>query len=148
MRNLFGVIAMGITIGTLAIGADQGRRLKECPIALPDTGVMVTDTSDGIMVSFMTSPVYVMELQRRVERWSNLKNLTADAAKFQDHMIAGNVRYRPTFSGARLTFVPSNPARLTEFRMLVRMHVEEMEKGYCSPMENMMQSMNKLPPET
>jgi hypothetical protein len=56
---------------------------------------------------------------------------------------AGTVTYEATMEGAKLTLTPRDPAKLAEFRTQVRAHVEKMQKGECSMMQDMMQGMMK-----
>jgi hypothetical protein len=119
----------------------QMQMMKECPMSLPGIQAAVSDTSTGVMLTFTAAAENVAELQRRVERWANMRQLMAEMPRFQDHMIAGEVKYEAIPNGARLAFTPANPVRLEEFRMQVRTHVEQMTKGHCPMMENMMQGM-------
>jgi hypothetical protein len=54
------------------------------------------------------------------------------------HMIAGTVKYEALPTGARLTLKPNDASKLKEFREQVRSHAEQMKKGDCSMMQDMM----------
>jgi len=56
----------------------------------------------------------------------------------QQQMIAGTVKYEALPTGARLTLKPNDSSKLKEFREQVRTRVEQMKKGDCSMMQNMM----------
>ena len=64
-------------------------------------------------------------------------------AMMQGQMMPGTVKYEAIENGAKLTLTPKDPAKLAEFRAQVRAHVEKMQKGECSMMQDMMQGMMK-----
>ena len=63
------------------------------------------------------------------------------AAMMQGQNMPGTVKYEAIENGARLTLTPKDATKLAEFRKDVRAHVERMQKGECSMMQDMMQGM-------
>jgi len=103
---------------------------QDCPMKVAGAEVAVTDTDDGIAVTFTTKTGDVDELRKRVERMAT--------------MYAGTAKYEAIPAGARVTLTPKDPAKLADFRKQVRSHVERMTKeGSCSMMQEMMQGMMK-----
>lgn len=119
--------------------------MMNCPMSLQGTSVAVADTPTGVTVSLTTKPENVAELRRRVEQMAAMHTPGASSppsdAMMQGHMMPGTVKYEAIENGARLTLSPRDPAKLAEFRKQVRAHVERMQKGECSMMEDMMQGM-------
>jgi hypothetical protein len=123
-------------------GSMQG--MMTCPMNLQGTTVVVADTPAGIAVSLTTKPENVTELRKRVEQMAAMHSgESTSQAMMQGQMMPGTVKYEPIPEGARLTLTPKDPARLAEFRTQVRAHVEKMQKGECSMMQDMMQGMMK-----
>ena len=123
-------------------GAMQG--MMSCPMNLQGTTVAVSDTPTGVAVSLSTKPENVTELRKRVEQMAAMHSGDSTSqAMMQGQMMPGTVKYEPISNGARITLTPKDPARLAEFRTQVRTHVEKMQKGECSMMQDMMQGMMK-----
>jgi hypothetical protein len=116
--------------------------MMNCPMNLKGTTVAAVDTKDGVAVSFTTNAENVAELRQRVERMAAMHTSPAmsDAMK-QGRMMPATVRYEQIPNGARLLLTPKDPATLIAFRTQVRAHVERMQKGDCSMMQDMMQGM-------
>jgi hypothetical protein len=114
-----------------------------CPMNLEGATIAVADTSTGLALSITTSkPENVAELRRRVEQMATMHAVDQPSpTMMQGQMLPANVKYEPIEKGARLTLTPKDPAKLTEFRKQVRAHVEQMQKGNCSMMQDMMQGM-------
>lgn len=114
-----------------------------CPMNLEGASVAVSDTSTGVALSITTTkPESVPELRRRVEQWATMHSVDRPSqSMMQGQMMPGTVKYEPIEKGARLTVTPKDPAKLAEFRKQVRTHVEQMQKGDCSMMQDMMQGM-------
>jgi len=112
--------------------------MQACPIKVEGTAVAVTDTSNGIAVTFTAKLENVAELQSRVERMSTMHNAMSNTPGSQQHMIAGTLKYEALPNGARLTLAPKDASKLKEFREQVRSRVEQMKKGDCSMMQEMM----------
>jgi hypothetical protein len=53
-------------------------------------------------------------------------------------MIPFSFKYEEVPGGVQLTLVPDKPEQLEQFRAMVRQHVEQMKKGECSMMQEMM----------
>jgi len=118
--------------------------MMSCPMKLEGTSVAVADTATGIAVSLTTKPDNVAELRRRVEQMAAMHSgAPSSQAMMQGQMMPGTVKYEAIENGARLTLTPKDPAKLDEFRKQVRAHVEKMQKGECSMMQDMMQGMMK-----
>ena len=123
-------------------GGMQG--MMSCPMNLQGTSVVVSDTPTGIAVSLTTKPENVTELRKRVEQMAAMHSgESTSQAMMQGQMMPGTVKYEAIPDGARLTLTPRDPARLAEFRTQVRAHVEKMQKGECSMMQDMMKGMMK-----
>jgi hypothetical protein len=110
--------------------------MQNCPMQVPGSDVSVTDTKDGIALTITTKSGDVADLRRRTE----------SMAKMHDNGMHGNmmpfsVKYEEIPNGARLTFTPKDPAKLEEFRNIVRHHAEHMNKHDCSMMQGMMRGM-------
>jgi hypothetical protein len=121
-------------------GMAQG--MMSCPMNLQGTSVAVADTSTCVTVSITTKPENVVELQKRVEQMVAMHSGQASSpAMMQGQMMPGTVKYEAIKDGAKLTLTPKDPAKLAEFRTQVRAHVEKMQKGECSMMQDMMQGM-------
>lgn len=115
--------------------------MQHCPMIISGADIAVADTATGIAVTFTVKTADVKELQRRVERLANMRTMTPDTSRMRARMIPGDVKYEAIPAGARLTLTPKDPAKLAEFRAQVRSHVEQMKKGNCAMMEEMMQGM-------
>jgi hypothetical protein len=123
-------------------GMSQG--MMNCPMNLQGTSVAVADTATGVTVSITTKPENVVELRKRVEQMAAMHSSQASTpSMMQGQMMPGTVKYEPIENGAKLTLTPKDPAKLAEFRKQVRAHVERMQKGECSMMQDMMQGMMK-----
>jgi len=123
-------------------GMSQG--MMNCPMNLQGTSVAVADTASGVAVSITTKPENVVELRKRVEQMAAMHSSQASTpAMMQGQMMPGTVKYEAIENGAKLTLTPKDPAKLAEFRTQVRAHVERMQKGECSMMQDMMQGMMK-----
>ena len=122
----------------------QGMSMMNCPMNLQSTTVAVADTATGISVSITTKPENVAELRKRVEQMAAMHSGQASSpAMMQGQMMPGTVQYEAIDNGAKLTLTPKDPSKLAEFRTQVRAHVEKMQKGECSMMQDMMQGMMK-----
>ena len=121
----------------------RGMGMMMCPMNLQGTSVAVSDTSTGVALSITTSkPEDVAELRRRAEQMAAMHSVDRPSpSMMQGQMMAGIVKYEPIEKGAKLTLTPKDPAKLAEFRKQVRAHVEQMQKGDCSMMQDMMQGM-------
>jgi hypothetical protein len=125
-------------------GMSMSGMTMNCPMNLQGTSVAVTDTPTGVAVAFTTKPENVAELRKRVERMAAMHSgEPSSTAMMQGRMIAGTAVYEAIENGAKLTLTPKDPSKLAEFRAQVRAHVEKMQKGECSMMHEMMQSMTK-----
>ena len=114
-----------------------------CPMNLQGASIAVSDTPTGVALSMTTSkPEDVAELRRRAEQMATMHSVDRPGpAMMQGQMMPGTVKYEPIEKGAKLTLTPRDPAKLAEFRKQVRAHVEQMQKGNCSMMQDMMQGM-------
>ena len=122
----------------------QGMSMMNCPMNLQGTTVADADTATGISVSITTKPENVAELRKRVEQMAAMHSGQASSpTMMQGQMMPGTVKYEVIENGAKLTLTPKDPAKLAEFRTQVRAHVEKMQKGECSMMQDMMQGMMK-----
>lgn len=122
----------------------QGMAMMNCPMKLEGTSVSVADTATGVAISFTTKPENVAELRKRLEQMATMHGTNGDrpsAAMMQGQMMPGTIKSEVIENGTRLTLVPKDPTKLSEFRKQVRAHVEMMQKGQCSMMEDMMQGM-------
>jgi len=122
----------------------MSRGMMSCPMSLQGTSVAVADTATGVAISITTKPENVVELRKRVEQMAAMHSGPASSpAMMQGQMMPGTVKYEAIENGAKLTLTPKDPAKLAEFRAQVRAHVEKMQKGECSMMQDMMQGMMK-----
>jgi hypothetical protein len=119
-------------------GMSPMQMMQACPVQVEGTTVAVVDTPDGIAVTFTAKPENVAEVQQRVERMANMHSTMSNMPAGQQHMMAGTVKYEALPTGARLTMKPNDASKLKEFREQVRSHVEQMKKGNCSMMQDMM----------
>src|SRR5262249_30749564 len=109
---------------------------------LEGVSVAAADTSTGVTVSITTKSENVANLRKRVEQMAAMHDIDhSSAAMMQGQMMPGTVKYEAIERGARLTLTPSDPAKLAELRNRVREHVEKMQKGDCSMMQDVMQGM-------
>jgi hypothetical protein len=118
--------------------------MMNCPMKLEGTSVAVADTTTGVSLSFTTRPENVAELRRNLEQMATMHGTNADrpgVAMMQGQTMPGAIKYEIIESGARLTLTPNDPGKLAELSKQVRAHVEMMQKGDCSMMQNMMQGM-------
>ena len=119
--------------------------MQACPVKVDGTTVAATDTADGVAVTFTAKPANVADLQSRVEHMAAMHNTMTSATGTHAHMMDGTVKYEALPTGARLLFTPKEASRLKEFREQVRSRVEQMKKGDCSMMqEMMMQNMQMM----
>lgn len=124
-----------------------GGMMQNCPMSLTGVEVAVADTTNGIAVTFTAKPADVKELQRRVEGMAGMHGMAGNMPRMQGAaMLAGDVKYEARPDGARLILTPKDPSKLTEFRAQVRAHVEQMKKGNCAMMEEMMRGMHGTAP--
>ena len=116
--------------------------MMNCPMTLQGTSVSVVDTPTGVAISLTTKAENVAELRRRVQQMATMHSgqHSSEAMK-HGQMMPGTIKYEEIENGARLTLTPREPAKLDEFRKQVRAHVEKMQKGDCSMMQDMMQGM-------
>jgi hypothetical protein len=121
----------------------QGRGMMACPMNVEGTSVAVTDTPTGVAVAITTSkPEDVAEVRRRAEQMATMHSIDRPSpTMMHGQTLAGTVKYESIEKGARLTLTPKDPSKLTEFRKEVRAHVERMQKGDCTMMQDMMQGM-------
>ena len=161
MIKIFNAIVLVAAISTLAITAaaqtapaelQTGMRMMDmsamqnCPMAIPGVSVSVDDSADGITIKFSTTSGDVAELQRRVESIAKMHSDSQNGAMMPGNMKAGKMipftlKLEATSDGARLLLTPKDPAQLLEFRTQIRTHVEHMQKGECSMMQDMMKGM-------
>jgi len=151
------MLLMFVPVALVAAGMQGGQEPKPgmpkgmsaqammgCPMNLQGTSATITDTATGIAVSITTKPENVAELQKRVEKMAAMHSgETSSPAMMQGQMTPGTVKYEALKDGAKLTLTPKDPAKLAEFRTQVRAHVQSMQKGECSMMQDMMQGMMK-----
>ena len=145
MVGLVLISALG-AIGALAqnsnsggqMGMSQMQMMQACPMKVEGTTIAVADTADGVAVTFTAKPASVIDLQQRVERMANMHSAMGNMPMGQQHMIAGTVKYEALPTGARLTLKPNDASKLKEFREQVRAHAEQMKKGDCAMMQDMM----------
>jgi hypothetical protein len=122
----------------------QGMSMMNCPMNLQGTTVAVADTATGVTLSITTKPENVVELRKRVEQMAAMHSGQASSpAMMHGQMMPGTVKYEVIENGAKLTLTPKDSTKLAEFRTQVRAHVEKMQKGECSMMQDMMQGMMK-----
>ena len=112
--------------------------MQACPMKVDGTTVVVSDTADGIAVTFSAKPANVTDLQQRVERMANMHSAMGTMTMGPQHMIPGTVKYEALPAGARLTLKPNDASKLKEFREQVRSHAAHMKDGDCSMMQDMM----------
>ncbi len=127
---------------------DMQMMMKDCPMALPGTSLATSDTAAGIAINFTTEADNVPELRRRVEQMAAMHSgKPSNEGMMKGGMLPGTAVYEPIPNGARLTLTPKDPEMLSEFRNQVRAHVEQMKKGGCSGMQQMMGNMGAAKPE-
>jgi hypothetical protein len=110
--------------------------MQNCPMKVPGADVSVADTSDGIALTITTKSGDVADLRRRTE---NMARMHSNGA-MHSNMTAFSVQSEEVPGGTRLVLTPKDPAKLEEFRNMVRQHAEQMKKHECSMMKGMMQS--------
>jgi hypothetical protein len=150
--TLAAVVSAAAQQPTGARNMGQGGMMQNCPMNLSGVEVAVADTSNGISVTFTAKPADVKELQRRAERMADMHSMAGTGTMPHTQgpgMLAGDVKYEARPDGARLILTPKDPSKLAEFRAQVRAHVEQMKKGNCAMMEEMMRGMHgNAPPPT
>ena len=119
-------------------GMSQMQMMQACPMKVDGTTVAVSDTADGVALTFSAKPPNVADLQQRVERMASMHAAMGNMPMGSQHMIAGTVKYEALPTEARLTLKPNDASKLKEFREQVRSHAEQMKKGDCSMMQDMM----------
>lgn len=104
--------------------------------------VAVTDIPGAVVVTLTTEPERVDRLRSRVEHMAAVHNRMMNRpARMPNRIVAGTVKYEEVPDGARLTLMPRDPAELEELRKQVRERAEQMQKGGCSMIQEMMQGM-------
>jgi hypothetical protein len=149
---------LGILLGSVAIAAGQtpnegpkgmgpGTMVHgACPTPLKGADVALADIPNGIVVTFITKPGNVAELQRSVEWLANMQKAMAGGLELRERLLPGDVTYEPLPQGARLTFKSREADKTEEFRTQVRARVDQMTKDNCAMMENMMRAMTRMEP--
>lgn len=116
--------------------------MHNCPMMIKDVEVNATDAPAGIALTFTAKPEQVDDLRLRVQRWATMHTeKPGQMSAMAQSMMPGTATYEAIPNGARLTLTPKDPAKLAEFRVAVRKHVETMKKGECMMMQQMMQGM-------
>lgn len=122
-----------------------------CPMKVEGTTAFVSDTSDGVAISFTTSTGDVAELRRRVHHMAEMhdrhhgmmgegtmggRNEAAPpgAPAPKNMMVPATATATDVEGGARIVLVPKDPARLAELRQHARDHVGRMSRGECPMM--------------
>ena len=117
--------------------------MQDCPMMLSGVDFAVAETANGIAVTFTTNSANVAELRRRVEWLANMQALMERESPMKERLLPGVVKYEVLANGARLTLTPKDTSKLQEFRTQVRSRVDEMAKGNCPMMDNMMRAMTR-----
>jgi len=161
VTKIFNAIVLVATISMLAVTAAAQTTATEtqpamkmmdmtamqnCPMTIPGVAISADDTPDGIAVTFSTKTGNVAELQRRVENMAKMHSDTSFGNMMPGNLKGGKMipftlKYEATSDGARLLLTPKDSAQLLEFRTQIRTHVEHMDKGECSMMQEMMNGM-------
>lgn len=111
--------------------------MQRCPMQVPGAELSILDTKDGIALTITTTSGDVADLRNRVERMAKMHSSEA----MHGNMMPFTAAYEEVPNGARLTLVPKDNQKLTEFRNIVRQHAEQMKNHDCSMMQGMMQGM-------
>jgi hypothetical protein len=146
MKNVFLAIIVALSLTRLGTAGTQTPEagtphhadiMQNCPMIVPGSDVSVTDVEKGIALTFTANSGDVTELRRRVEAMAQMHSTSSNAAMHRN-MMPFSVKYEAVAGGARLTLTPTDPAQLEAFRKTVRQHMEQMKKGDCSMMQEMM----------
>lgn len=125
-----------------------------CPMKVPGTVAAVTDTKDGVAISFTTSAGDIAELRRRVHHMAQMHDRHADMmggrqgttterpatsapgpmGSQKKMMVPSTATAEDIEGGARIVLVPKDPANLAELRQHARDHVAMMSRGECPMM--------------
>jgi len=130
--------------------------MESCPMKVEGTTASVSDTGDGVAISFTTSTGDVAELRRRVHHMAEMhdrhhgtmgqgmmggKNEAAPSPGASSPkkpkkmmMVPSTAIANDVEGGARIVLVPKDPARLAELRQHARDHVGRMSRGECPMM--------------
>lgn len=126
--------------------------MEMCPMKVEGTTSSVSDTGDGVAISFTTSTGDVAELRRRVhhmaemhERHHGMKGEgmmgghneappSPGSSPKKMMMVPSTATVNDVEGGARIVLVPKDPARLAELRQHARDHVGRMSRGECPMM--------------
>lgn len=133
---------------------------SSCPMTIDNAKVEVTDTEDGVALSFTTNAENVGELRERAQhmasmyemhrgrgamRWHHMRGATAGPPMGRGHMGMGrghmgrgagpmpaaNASLENIDNGAKIVLTPTNADQLEQLREHVRLHQERMQSGEC-----------------
>ena len=117
-----------------------------CPMSVQGADVSVTDTKDGVALSFTTATGDVADLRTRVQHMAQMYEMHHGQAGMMWHhmggegmghmtgrgpMPAARTTMTDTDSGAQLELRPTDPSQLDALREHVRWHQERMHSGEC-----------------
>lgn len=119
----------------------MGMGMMNCPMNVKGAEIVATNTKDGISLTLTTTSGDVGDLRKRVESMAKMHSAASTGPMMGERMIPFTAQYEEIPQGARLTLTPKDPARLEEFRDMVRKHAERMKSGDCSMMQDMMKGM-------
>jgi hypothetical protein len=145
LRKLFVASALMFTAAFAVAGVHDKQNAKQntphrdsagmsaaqnCPMKLKGTEVKVLDSPTGIAVKLTTAPENIEELQRRVESLAAMYE-----GGSMGLIIPADVKVESVENGMRLTLTAEDQAKLGEFRLRTRAHVERMKSGNCAMMQ-------------
>ena len=116
--------------------------MQDCPMSVEGTTLNVTDTRDGVALTFTTKSGDVGELRRKVEKMAKMHDAKSSSMPMMSGMISASAKYEEVPDGARLTLIPKKAAELQQLRAQVRDHAEQMNKGGCRMMHDMNPGMS------
>lgn len=145
-----GVSALGCASRRAAPPAEMAPAVAEdaegmCPMRVPGSRLDVTDTPDGVALTFMTDRGDAGEIRNRVRRMAEMNNLhvqptmpQSGAAPVPPAMVAMMITATPARAmveemaqGARIVMVPLDPSRRDAIRFDARQRADRMRAGEC-----------------
>lgn len=130
------------------------RQLRmRCPMVVEGTEVRVSDTADGVALSFVTEERHARDLRARVAHLAEMYEMhpgpntskmwrRVDGSREGDHhtglerpgggpMPAVETTVTDMAGGARLELTPTDPTEVEALREHARRHRDRMESGQC-----------------
>ena len=114
---------------------NQMMQPQACPMKVPGAEVAMSNTKDGVAVTFTAkSAENVADLRRRVEQMAKMHDSMSGMPMMAGNMTASKMKVEEVPSGARMTMTPQDPAKLADLRKQMAAHTDDLKKGDCMSM--------------